>query len=110
MPILQLTKMTTLMLIFIGISCFGPSFQNSQQQPDAVFDGLGRGKNSGLPGHMQPLGSHRPPDKPGIDVLDTVPDPVTFYDNYVKNGWPVLLRGAAKNMLAFQLWTDEYLR
>ena len=62
------------------------------------------------PGHMKALGSHRPPVKNGVDVLDSVPSPLEFFDKYVKEGKPVLFRGAGKNMKAFKLWSDEYLR
>ncbi|XP_070543367.1 bifunctional peptidase and (3S)-lysyl hydroxylase Jmjd7-like [Ptychodera flava] len=62
-----------------------------------------------LPGHMKPLGAHRPPEEP-IDVLDYVPDPHSFFENYVFPGKPVLFRGAAKRMKAFQTWNDDYLR
>ena len=62
------------------------------------------------PGHMKALGSHRPPVKNGVDVLDSVPSPLEFFDKYVKEGKPVLFRGASKNMKAFKLWSDEYLR
>ncbi|CAE8584532.1 unnamed protein product, partial [Polarella glacialis] len=54
----------------------------------------------------------------GIDVLDELPSPVDFYHQYLRNeggpfagiGKPVLFRGAARKMPAFQLWTDEYLK
>ena len=60
--------------------------------------------------HFLPLFTTRPPEKPGIDVLDYVPDPPDFFSRYIKNGRPVVFKGAAKNMAAFRLWTDEYLR
>ncbi|XP_077988721.1 bifunctional peptidase and (3S)-lysyl hydroxylase Jmjd7-like [Glandiceps talaboti] len=61
------------------------------------------------PGHLKPLGSHRPPVGT-VDILDHVPHPFTFFRDYVQPGKPVLFRGAAKNMRAFHLWNDEYLR
>ncbi len=60
-------------------------------------------------GHLQPLGSHRPPDVI-IDELNEVPSPRDFWEKYVKHEKAVIFRGAAKESPAFKLWTDEYLR
>ena len=61
------------------------------------------------PGHMQPLGSHMPPIP--LDVLDTYPEPLPFYSNYVKRNWPVKLEGLFKTVDAVKNWqNDEYLR
>ena len=60
-------------------------------------------------GHLQPLGSHRPPEG-GIQSLDFVPDPYDFFHSYVLRGKPVIFKGAAKSSKGFYLWTDEYLR
>ncbi|XP_065193061.1 lysine-specific demethylase 8-like [Sycon ciliatum] len=59
-------------------------------------------------GHLKPLGSHRPPDG-DVEILDYVPHPIDFYENYVKASKPVLLRGATKGSRAYKLWNDEYL-
>ena len=62
-----------------------------------------------LPGHLQPLGSHRPPMQ--VDVKDGQLNPIEFFDNYVKPSKPVLLKGAAKNFPSFLNWrNDEYLK
>lgn len=64
----------------------------------------------GLPGHMQPLGSHRPPED-SISVLSHVPDPVEFYEEYVVKQTPVLFKGAIAGTPAVTKWnSDEYLR
>ncbi|XP_071507437.1 bifunctional peptidase and arginyl-hydroxylase JMJD5-like [Diadema antillarum] len=61
------------------------------------------------PGHLKPLGSHRPPEMPGVDVLERVPDPPDFFSRYVEAGRPAVFKGAAKEMASYRLWTDEYL-
>ncbi|XP_065916677.1 bifunctional peptidase and arginyl-hydroxylase JMJD5-like [Dysidea avara] len=62
-----------------------------------------------LPGHMQPIGSHRPPEE-GIEVLTSVPDPLEFYDKYMAKHTPVLFKGAIAGTPAVTSWNDdEYL-
>lgn len=61
------------------------------------------------PGHLQPLGSHQPPSG-SIESSEVVPGPREFFDENVRPGKPLLLRGAAKSMPAFSNWTDGYLR
>ena len=48
--------------------------------------------NGDLPGHMQPIGSHRPPEE-SIAILSYVPDPLEFYERYVSKHTPVLFKG-----------------
>ncbi|XP_033108665.1 bifunctional peptidase and arginyl-hydroxylase JMJD5-like [Anneissia japonica] len=62
------------------------------------------------PGHLKPLGSHRPPEPDGIDTVNAIPYPREFYEEYVNKGKPLLMRGAASFMPAFQLWNDEFLK
>ena len=67
-------------------------------------------QNNALPkGHGEQLGKHRSSDG-HIDVLETVPHPQDFWNDYVSIRKPVVFRGAAKNFPAFTLWTDEYLK
>ena len=62
-------------------------------------------------GHLQPLGSHRPPEAVIASVtVDKIPSPEDFFNNYVLPGKPLLFEGAAKEMPAYSLWTDVYLR
>jgi len=35
--------------------------------------------------------------------------PSNFWDHYCRDGKPLLLKGAARNMPAMTKWTDEYL-
>nr|XP_002129610.1 jmjC domain-containing protein 7 [Ciona intestinalis] len=59
-------------------------------------------------GHLQPLGSHMDPLP--IEVLDTMPNPIDFFDNYVQKSKPVLFRGAAFKFPSFESWrSDDYL-
>jgi len=63
-----------------------------------------------LPGHMQPIGSHRQPEE-SIEVLTHVPDPLEFYDKYMTTHTPVLFKGAIAGTPALTRWSDdEYLR
>ncbi|XP_002734508.1 tRNA wybutosine-synthesizing protein 5-like [Saccoglossus kowalevskii] len=59
-------------------------------------------------GHLQPFGSHADPSVI-TDELDTVPNSLKFYENYVKPQKPVVFRGAAKQSRAYHEWTEEYL-
>ena len=61
------------------------------------------------PGHLQPLGSHQPPSG-SIESSEVVPGPREFFEENVRPGKPLLLRGAAKSMPAYSKWTDGYLR
>ncbi|EDO37253.1 predicted protein [Nematostella vectensis] len=60
------------------------------------------------PGHLQPLGSHRPAEGE-VDAVSKPPSPHEFFNNYVIPGKPLLFKGAAKALPAYKLWTDEYL-
>ena len=62
-----------------------------------------------LAGHGQELGLHRTSDG-HIDVLESVPHPRVFWNDYASVGKPVIFKGAAKNFPAFTLWTDKYLK
>ena len=61
------------------------------------------------PGHMQPLGSHRPMAGE-IERIDYVPDPVTFYEEYVAKERPVIFTGAVLGTPALTEWSDQYLK
>ena len=63
-----------------------------------------------LPGHMKPIGSHRPPEE-SISILSYVPDPVEFYVDYVIMQTPVLFKKAIAGTPALTKWNDDrYLR
>ena len=62
-----------------------------------------------LPGHMQPLGSHRPMEGE-IERINNIPDPVTFYEEYVVPKRPVVLAAAIANTPPLTRWTDEYFK
>lgn len=62
-----------------------------------------------LPGHMQPIGSHRPPED--IYTLSYVPDPIEFYEDFMIMQRPALFKGAIAGTPAVTKWIDdEYLR
>ena len=58
-----------------------------------------------LPGHLQPLGFHRPPMH--VDIRDSSLNPIEFFDAFVKPSKPVLLKGAAKSFPSFMLWKND---
>ena len=62
-----------------------------------------------LPGHMQPLGSHRPMEGE-IERISHIPDPVTFYQDYVVPKRPVVFSAAIANTPPLTRWTDEYFK
>ena len=77
---------------------------------------LGRCELSGepteeLPGHMQPLGSHRPMEGEIERISHShIPDPVTFYQEYVDENRPLVLEGAVSGIPPLTRWTDKYLK
>nr|XP_002737753.2 PREDICTED: lysine-specific demethylase 8-like [Saccoglossus kowalevskii] len=60
-------------------------------------------------GHLQPLGSHQPPEG-DIEKIDVIPPPDVFYNKYIKRSKPVIFKDAAKALPGFSLWNDDYLR
>lgn len=66
---------------------------------------------SGLPGHLKPLGSHQKPIG-GIPVTGKFPSPWVFHQEFVKNGQPLVMKKVLEtdNIPAYRLWTDQYLR
>ena len=68
------------------------------------------GNEDDLPGHMQPIGSHRPPEE-SISILPYVPDPLEFYEKFIMLKTPALFKGAIADTPAVTKWiNDEYLR
>ncbi|ELU08556.1 hypothetical protein CAPTEDRAFT_211217 [Capitella teleta] len=87
----------------VGTACVhgdGASFETR--------DSSGQDDNP-LPGHLKPLGSHRPSEG-SIDVVDGFIEPEDFYEQYVRASRPIIFKGAASAIPAFESWTDEYLR
>ncbi|XP_077998630.1 jmjC domain-containing protein A-like isoform X2 [Glandiceps talaboti] len=70
---------------------------------------IGNTSSSHPKGHLQPLGSHQPAEG-HVEVLEVIPSPKQFYENYVKASKPVIFKGAAKMSPGFNLWSDDYLR
>ena len=61
---------------------------------------------SSKPGHLEPLGAKS--IKHPVEVIQSYPDPKTFFKTYVVASKPVLIQNAAKLSPAFTKWTDEY--
>ena len=55
------------------------------------------------------FGAHRKPEG-DINEVDGFLNPEEFFKQYVKPQKPVIFRGAAHNLSAFQLWSDQYLK
>ena len=60
-------------------------------------------------GHLKPFGFHRPSDG-NVEEIEGFPSPRDFYDKYQHMRKPVIFKNAAKELPAFKLWTDDYLR
>ncbi|CAH1277194.1 KDM8 [Branchiostoma lanceolatum] len=60
--------------------------------------------------HLQPFGCHKPPSET-VKVVNTVPDPETFYRDYIQTSTPVLMKGGAAHWPAVQKWpgNEAYL-
>jgi len=43
------------------------------------------------------------------DALNAVPQPLVFYEEFVKENKPVVFRSAVKNSRAYKYWTEDYL-
>ena len=64
---------------------------------------------SDLPGHMQPLGSHRPPIV--VKRIRHLPSPAEFHRDYVTPKVPVVMDGALYGASVWRKWqSDDYLR
>jgi len=62
-----------------------------------------------LPGHMQPLGSHKPPIL--VQRIQHLPTPAEFYKTYVQPKVPVVMEGALDEATIWRKWqNDDYLR
>ncbi|RMX38199.1 hypothetical protein pdam_00003363 [Pocillopora damicornis] len=60
-------------------------------------------------GHGEELGKHRDSDG-HVEILQQLPSPQEFWNQYASLRKPVVFRGAAKKFPAFHLWTDQYLK
>ena len=59
-----------------------------------------------IPGHLEELGAKN--TKRSVKVIQSFPDPETFFRTYVDGSKPVLIQNGAKMSSAFEKWTDEY--
>jgi len=78
------------------------SFASTDSQPDLDT----KRDYASIPGHLEPLGAKSV--KHSLQVIQTYPDPKTFFKTYVVASKPVLIQNAAKLSSAFAKWTDEY--
>eukprot|EP00729_Bicosta_minor_P008959 gene8959-12183_t len=63
-----------------------------------------------LRGHLKPLGQQSVVPRE-VEVVESFPDPETFYRNYVHPRRPVLFRRAQQHAPALKLWSqDSYLK
>ena len=62
-----------------------------------------------LPGHMQPLGSHMPPEY--VKRVSGLPTPTQFVEQYLHTKQPVIFEGLIKDLDVRKKWADDnYLR
>ena len=59
-----------------------------------------------IPGHLEELGAKN--TKRSVEVIQSFPDPETFFRTYVDGSKPVLIQNGAKMSSAVEKWTDEY--
>lgn len=45
-----------------------------------------------------------------VDVVDSPPDPLIFYRNWVSQNRPLIIKNAAKDWPALSKWSEQYLR
>lgn len=65
-------------------------------------------ESSQLPGHMEPLGSHRPPNQ--LERLVVPPSPLQFAE-YVTRRQPVVMEQLMRNTEVIKNWqSDDYLK
>ncbi|XP_033110921.1 jmjC domain-containing protein D-like isoform X2 [Anneissia japonica] len=76
---------------------FPPPFRSNRKSGTGVPDG-----------HLRPLGFQRKPEGKVKEVTD-VPHPKDFSSLHVTKKKPLVLRGAVKDALAFEKWSDNYL-
>ncbi|XP_033099082.1 bifunctional peptidase and arginyl-hydroxylase JMJD5-like [Anneissia japonica] len=76
---------------------FPPPFRSNSRSGTGVPDG-----------HLRPLGFQRKPEGKVKEVTD-VPHPKDFSSLHVTKKKPLVLRGAVKDALAFEKWSDNYL-
>lgn len=70
---------------------------------------LSSGSGEDLPGHMQPLGSHREPET--VDKVARVLSPEEFNREYVQPKRPVVFKGLLRSTSVLRNWQkDDYLR
>ncbi|XP_048580543.1 uncharacterized protein LOC5518642 isoform X3 [Nematostella vectensis] len=78
----------------------GKSAQENEQKENA--------KKAVPRGHLKYLGEHGSPIIQGeIEELDFVPNGKDFYEHFVRQRKPVVLRGAIKNWPAVKHWSNE---
>ena len=75
---------------------------------DGVASTLPSENVNGPRGHLKPLGHHRPAEGL-ITTVDGFLKPETFYKNHVLASKPVLFKGAAHDLPAYQRWSDTYI-
>lgn len=70
-----------------------------------------RSNVQGLPdGHLRPLGWQKLPDGE-VDTVEEIPDPVTFWEKYVQEKAPLVIRnGVNKTSECFTEWDDKFLK
>ena len=62
-----------------------------------------------LPGHLQPLGAHMPPEQ--VRRLSHLPSPREFQEKFVTPQTPVIFEGAMRNSPVWRNWqNDGYFR
>ena len=90
---------SSILAILVSLSCLSWIVHGEDEE---------RGRED-LPGHLQPLGSHMPPEY--VKRVSDVPTPSQFVEQYVRPKQPVIFEGLIKDLEVRKNWADDdYLR
>ena len=99
---MRIIVLTFIFLVLTIIFCDAQRNENEEEEEDDE-------ENQHPLGHMMPLGTSG--DFWKVEETSEFPDPVDFFDKYVKPSRPVVFRGMAKQFPSFENFkNDQYLK
>jgi len=101
-------KLLYLLFLFLTASCKKKNkiFDDlTEKEAKAELRKIDAVENATYPGHDLPLGSNIEPLK--VLELKYLPNPVEFFDSFVKPSRPVVFRGAAKKFPHFEKFSND---
>ena len=98
---MEFSRASSVLAILVALCCLCPTGLGDGEDEDQAREEL--------PGHMQPLGAHMPPEY--VKRLSEVPTPSQFVEQYVRPKQPVIFEGLIKDLEVRKNWAnDDYLR